>query len=133
MNELKKLIKDGYLNKINLVDFLKVIVKIANTYIDVQEEVKDWDCIIQVHLLDHEPIWIKIANAKFSFGFGSTSETKLTLTMAKEKFIKIFLRLIDMKQDYLKGELNVKGNLEDLARFGQATEIIFEELEEILK
>ena len=133
MEEIKKLIKNKDWDKIDLVDFLNIIIKIGNTYIDVQEEIEDWNSIIQFKLEDSDSFWIETSNARFSFTLGNAPSSNLQLSLTKEKFFAIFLKLINLKQDFIAGKLKVQGNLENLARLGYAIDIIYEELEELLK
>ncbi len=133
MEVIKKQIHAKELDRIDLVEFLNIIIKIGNTYIDVQEEIEDWDCIVQFKLEDSDSFWIETNKTRFSFTLGNAPNPNLELSLPKIKLFKIFLKLIDLKQEYITGKLKVKGNLEDLARLGYVIEIIYEELEELLK
>ena len=115
MEDLKKLIKAKDWDKLDLEDFLNVLIKLGNTYIDVQEEIEDWDCIIQFRLEDSDSFWIETNNARLSFTLGNAPNSNLELSLTKEKLFKIFLKLINLKQDFMAGKLKVEGNLENLA------------------
>ncbi|MBD3353937.1 MAG: hypothetical protein GF364_20815, partial [Candidatus Lokiarchaeota archaeon] len=125
-NKLVAKIEDATLEVDDLRDFMTLEMQICNENEEIQEEVKNFNCVYQFLVDGADNAWIKIQDGVFTFGPGLIENPDVTLEMDSDIAIGIYTGEIDSTTAYMDNELNVKGPLPNAVKFRTITEIVRE-------
>ncbi|MHA1730980.1 MAG: SCP2 sterol-binding domain-containing protein [Promethearchaeota archaeon] len=132
VKELQEKIDEGTMDVNDIPDYLTIIVDIANESEDIQEEIEGWDRVFQFKVENGPEAWLSIKDGKFEGGVGTKEDADVTLEMGSDVGAGIFSGEVDATSAYMSGDLKVIGPLPDAVKFRTLTEMVREEIEDML-
>ena len=115
----------------DLEDYLKGIVEFGNSNDEVQEECEDiGDKIFLFKAEELDPFWLKIKEGKLYSGKGEIEDPNSTYILSADALIGILTGKLNGTILYTRGELQIKGSLEDGGSLVSLLEILREEMED---
>lgn len=122
-------IQDGEFEISDLPAFFEVFSQLGNQVEDLQDEVDEWDCVVEFEMVESGTYWLSIEDGQFTTGIGSHPETRLRLIMAASDAVKIFSGEKDAEAALNSGELKLEGDLPDAIKLHFLIELVLEEIE----
>ena len=127
---IKKLLKVLENDDEKFIDILdKIImgfVKLANSLDDLREELIGLDDIYQTFIEDANfNYWLEVSDGKIYYEKGVNSRADFKMTFSKELIIKILKGEISGTEEFMKGKINVDGDLSQGLHYIKLFRIIF--------
>jgi len=127
---IKKLLKVLENDDEKFIDILdKIImgfVKLANSLDDLREELIGLDDIYQTFIEDANfSYWLEVSEGKLYYEKGVNSRADFKMTFSKELIIKILKGEISGTEEFMKGKINVDGDLSQGLHYIKLFRIIF--------
>ena len=133
MSEHKELLRqkfeNGDLSPSDLPIFFEVFSQLGNQIDDLQDEVQDWNCVVEFELSGLGAYWVAFEDQNFTNGTGPASNPNLRLTMPALAAAEIFTGQKDAEAALNSGELKISGDLPLAIRFYELLELVLEEIE----
>lgn len=132
VKQLRKKMEDGSMSVDDIPEYFQIIKEVATESEEIQEETEDWDVVIQFDVLEKLQAWISCKEGSFEIGMGKHDDPSVTLTMNDETAVGLFSGEVDGTSAYMAGNLSIDGPLPEAIKFNTISEIIREEIEEML-
>ncbi|MHA1372491.1 MAG: SCP2 sterol-binding domain-containing protein [Promethearchaeota archaeon] len=130
LNDLMEKMENGTMSVADIPKYLDLIKQVANSSEDIQEEIEDWDCVIQFNVIDELKAYVIVKDGKLDIGVGEHDNPTITLMMSGPTAIGLFSGEIDGTSAYMAGEITIDGPLPEAIKFNNISGMIREELEE---
>ena len=112
---------------INVLDrIIRFGIKIFNSTEELQEELVGFDDIYQTYITDLDfNYWLKVTNRRIEYQKGVNPNALFKMNFSKEMIIKILKREISGTDAFMRGKINVEGNLTQGLRYIKLFRIFF--------
>jgi putative sterol carrier protein len=108
---------------------IKVVVKLINTTEELKEELLGLDDIYQTYIKDVDyNYWLEVSNGRLDYSEGVNPKAKFKMIFTKMLIIKILKGEESGVDDFMKGKINVEGDLSQGLRYIKLTRLLFEYL-----
>ena len=92
--------------------FINFSINLIQTTDELLEEIIDFDAIYQFHIIDLSfNFWIGVSKGNITYKKGINKNTSNRIFFTKDLILKIFKGEISGTEAYMKGLMQVKGNL----------------------
>jgi putative sterol carrier protein len=109
---------------------IKIGVKIFNSTEELQEELVGFDDIYQTHIKDiNFSYWLKVTNGKIKYQKGFNLDALFKMNYTSDMVIKILKGEISGTDAFMRGKLNVEGNLTQGLRYVKLFRTFFKYLQ----
>lgn len=127
---IKKLLEVLENDEEKFIDILdKIIVgfvKLVNSLDDLREELIGLDDIYQTFIEDANfNYWLEVSEGKIHYEKGVNAQADFKMTLSKELIIKILKGEISGTEEFMKGKINVDGDLSQGLHYIKLFRIIF--------
>ena len=126
---LKNKMENGEFTVADIPTFFQVFSYLGNEIEDLQEEVEDWNCVIEFEMAGLGTYWLAIKDVQFSTGEGPHADTRLRLILTADDAAKVFSGERDAEAAFTSGELKIEGDLPDAFKLHELIELVLEEIE----
>lgn len=112
---------------VNVLDrIIKFGIKIFNSTEELQEELVGFDDIYQTHITDLDfNYWFKVTDRRIEYQKGVNPNALFKMNFSKDMIIKILKREISGTDAFMRGKINVEGNLTQGLRYIKLFRIFF--------
>ena len=119
INSLLDILEKDASQFIRVLDrIIKTGVKIFNSTEELQEELVGFDDIYQTYITDMDfNYWLKVTNGKIEYKRGVNPDAPFKMNFTKDMIVKILKREISGTHAFMRGEINVEGNLTQGLRY----------------
>lgn len=105
---------------------IKIGVKIFNSAEELQEELVGYDDIYQTYIKDVDfSYWLKVANGKIEYEKGYNPDALFKMNYTSEMVIKILKGEISGTDAFMRGKLNVEGDITQGLRYVKLFRMFF--------
>ena len=92
--------------------FIQFGINLVQSTEELKEELLDYDNIYQVHVTDIDlDFWVKISKGSFTYRKGINDNSTLKIIFTRQLMLKIIKGEITFTEAYLKGLIEIHGNL----------------------
>jgi len=92
--------------------FINFSIDLIQTTDELLEEIIDFDAIYQFHITDLKfNFWIGVSKGKITYKKGFKNDTSIRIYFTRDLILKIFKGEISGTEAYMKGLMQVNGNL----------------------